>query len=251
MAENISVANATIDDLPNLAHIMPLAMQIDPISNFLFPNQIYDLSAPREFILRVYKQAFSEPTSNFFKATCKSTEQIVAFAVVRIDDGGELQKSPSKGPPPIPDAMDEQFAMMYLGGLMQKKKRHMAGRKHAGKPRLRPIIKPASTSTTTHHLIAAVWNSLYVLPAYQRQGIGSMLIRYGLENLPLDELPIWLCTQMRGRNLYLKFGWEDVDCIDVDLGELAGPNNGYGMHRSPCMVRPPGGKSLSVMTQKA
>ena len=32
---------------------------------------------------------------------------------------------------------------------------------------------------------------------------------------------------MRGQGIYGKFGWEDVDCIDVDLAERAGPGLGY------------------------
>lgn len=52
---------------------------------------------------------------------------------------------------------------------------------------------------------------------------------------------------MRGQGIYGKFGWEDVDCIDVDLAERAGPGLGYGMHRSPCMVRPPLGGARGLL----
>ena len=82
---------------------------------------------------------------------------------------------------------------------------------------------------------------------FQRQGIGSALFRYGLEKLGADESPIWLVTQMRGRAMYLRFGFEDVDVVDIDLSEYAGPFQGFGVHRNICMVRQPG----RVTTSKA
>ena len=80
-----------------------------------------------------------------------------------------------------------------------------------------------------------------VLPAFQRMGIGSKLLQYGFEILGANTVPIWLVTQMRGRAMYLKFGFEDVDVIDSDLSEYAGPYQGFGVHRNICMIRQPGG----------
>ena len=80
-----------------------------------------------------------------------------------------------------------------------------------------------------------------VLPAYQRRGIGSALLRHGFEELGADELPIWLVTQMRGRAIYLKCGFEDVDVSDIDFSEYAGLHRDFGVYRSICMVRQPGG----------
>ena len=80
---------------------------------------------------------------------------------------------------------------------------------------------------------------------FQRQGIGSALFRYGVEKLGADELPIWLVTQMRRRAMYLKFGFEDVDVVSIDLTEYAGPYQGFGVHRNICMVRQPGGMTSS------
>ena len=89
-----------------------------------------------------------------------------------------------------------------------------------------------------------------VLPAYQRMGIGTALLRYGFETLEADKVPIWLITQMRGRAMYRKFGFEDFDVLDADFAEFAGPYRGYGVHRSICMVRQPGGvQGLKPKTQ--
>lgn len=79
-----------------------------------------------------------------------------------------------------------------------------------------------------------------VLPEFQRMGIGSALFRYAFENLGADEVPIWLVTQMRGRAMYLKHGFRDVEVIDIDLSEYAGPFQGFGVQRNICMIRQPG-----------
>ena len=82
-----------------------------------------------------------------------------------------------------------------------------------------------------------------VHPSHQRRGIGSALLQHGFHTLGADTVPIWLITQMCGRNLYAKFGFEDVDVLDVDFAEYMGPYRGYGVHRNICMVRQPGGRA--------
>lgn len=89
-----------------------------------------------------------------------------------------------------------------------------------------------------------------VIPQYQKKGVGSAMFRYGFEHLGADKVPIWLVTQMRGRSMYLKFGFQDIDVIDVDLSEYAGPWQGFGVHRNICMVRQPGGITRSEPATK-
>lgn len=81
-----------------------------------------------------------------------------------------------------------------------------------------------------------------VLPAYQNFGIGSAIIRWALSNLHLDSMPTWLNAQPDGYALYKKFRWRDIEAVDVDLSKWAGPNKGYGVHRTVCMLRDPGGE---------
>ena len=65
-----------------------------------------------------------------------------------------------------------------------------------------------------------------VLPAWQRRGVGSAIIRWALENLRLDTMPVWLNGQPDGYRLYQKFGWRDIENVDIDLSHWAGPNRG-------------------------
>ena len=81
-----------------------------------------------------------------------------------------------------------------------------------------------------------------VLPAYHRRGIGSELLRWVLANTDMDRHPAWLAAQPKGRGLYGRFGWKEVDYLDIDLSKWAGPLTGYGLLRSTLMIRPPGGE---------
>ena len=76
-----------------------------------------------------------------------------------------------------------------------------------------------------------------VHPAWQRRGVGSAMIRWALEHLHLDTIPVWLFGQPDGHHLYRKFGWRDVEEVDMDLSQWAGPHRGYGLHRTMCMLR--------------
>ena len=72
-------------------------------------------------------------------------------------------------------------------------------------------------------------------------GIGTALMRHGFDELAAGGLPIWLVTQVRGRHMYQTLGFEDVDVVDVDFSEFMGRHKGFGVHRTVCMLRQPGG----------
>lgn len=85
-----------------------------------------------------------------------------------------------------------------------------------------------------------------VLPSWQGCGVGSAIIRWALEDLKLKTMPVYLTAQPDGHRLYQKLGWKDVETVDIDLSEYAGPNRGYGMHRTVCMLREPSVGSVEV-----
>jgi len=76
-----------------------------------------------------------------------------------------------------------------------------------------------------------------ILPSHQRLGIASSMIQYAITHLHLDTLPVWLCAQPDGYHLYRKFGWRDVESVEMRLEEWAGEGRGYGLHMTVCMLR--------------
>ena len=63
------------------------------------------------------------------------------------------------------------------------------------------------------------------------------MIRWALEYLKLDTMPVWLASQPDGHYLYLRFGWRDVEEVNTDLSQWAGPCSGYRLHCTICMLR--------------
>lgn len=219
MASTVTIAPAAAADLPTLAHIMPLAMQADLINRILFPDSIYDLTLTSKSLLSSYEADFRKPNVHFFKATDNATGEIIGFGNVSfVDNTASAPVPPAKKlePSSPPEGMNMAFAGRLFGSLAAKRTQNMSA-----------------------YPQYVAWSGLHVVPTHQRRGIGSALLKYGLDTLGAGALPVWLGTQMRGRNLYLKWGFEDVDSVDIDLTEFGGEWCGYGVHRSPCMLRMP------------
>lgn len=73
---------------------------------------------------------------------------------------------------------------------------------------------------------------LYVRPEFQRRGIGGTLVEWGVKKA--DELGLVAYTEAspKGLGLYLKYGFEEVDRVTVDLepwGGKKGTVHSYGL----------------------
>ncbi|KAF7965164.1 hypothetical protein HWV62_45284 [Athelia sp. TMB] len=203
MASNITIIPAGASDLPTLAHIISLAMQVDLINRLLFPDSVYDLTSISKALLALFEKEFREPNTHFFKAIDNATGEIVGFGEITFHENAAptLVAEPEEehGGQAPPEGMNLAFAGRFFGGLEEKRKQQM--------------------STYPKYV---EWRGLHVKPGHQRRGIGSALLKYGFETLKADELPVWLYTQMRGRNLYLQRGFKDLEPLDIDLKDYMG-----------------------------
>jgi GNAT superfamily N-acetyltransferase len=85
-------------------------------------------------------------------------------------------------------------------------------------------------------------NCLFVLPEYQRRGIGKLLLADGLKLADEAGVPVWLGASPSGYGLYLKHGFEEDLKLDIDFTKYGGV--GESVHY--CMIRP--GKSPLVVS---
>ena len=85
-------------------------------------------------------------------------------------------------------------------------------------------------------------NMLVVLPAYQRRGIGGMLLEDGLAVADKDSLPVCLGATEQAMPLYKRFGFEVTNISEFDMMSYGG--NSIEKHIS--MIRP--GKSGGRVT---
>lgn len=68
-----------------------------------------------------------------------------------------------------------------------------------------------------------VLSVLATLPGYRGHGIGSALIQIGLDEARALELTeFWLDASEDGHDLYVKFGFQDVELIPFDLEKYGG-----------------------------
>ncbi|THY79458.1 acyl-CoA N-acyltransferase [Aureobasidium pullulans] len=87
---------------------------------------------------------------------------------------------------------------------------------------------------------------LAIDPAYQRKGVGSLLLDEGLSIADRIGLQAYLEATEVGRPLYKRKGFEDRDYMDFDVAKYAPAAEGED-HRFMCMVRPaPAGGKKTV-----
>ncbi|PYI11210.1 hypothetical protein BO78DRAFT_413681 [Aspergillus sclerotiicarbonarius CBS 121057] len=91
------------------------------------------------------------------------------------------------------------------------------------------FLKRARLLNTRDTLIL---KELYVRPEFQRQGLGGVLVQRGVEEADRLGLQAYTEASKDGYGLYVKFGFEEVDRVTVDLepwGGKPGEFNSYGL----------------------
>ncbi|KAJ5650645.1 GNAT family acetyltransferase [Penicillium longicatenatum] len=76
---------------------------------------------------------------------------------------------------------------------------------------------------------------LCVLPEYQRIGVGSAFLKWGIEKADANNARIYLEATMEGVPAYLKHGWQIVEEIQLDYTE----RGGEGSQKFALMIREP------------
>jgi len=64
--------------------------------------------------------------------------------------------------------------------------------------------------------------NLATSPQYQRKGIGSQLLRYGLEKADRDGVKVYVTASPMGEKVYKRLGFEEVGRLSIDLRGFGG-----------------------------
>ena len=67
-----------------------------------------------------------------------------------------------------------------------------------------------------------VLDILAVLPEYQGKGIGSKLLQWGTEQADARNARIYVEASIEGYPLYRKYGWHEVDRLEIDYAQYGG-----------------------------
>ena len=271
----VTVSHALPSDYPSLASILPLANAANPVERFMFRHDAWNKSLPpsHRWAMRQFQEGEKShevpggPKTHILKAKLDEIGESVGFAIIRIFKEGKAKGEEvgtatgvatdvdTGGTGAEDVGMNHEFCKVWITRMNEVYEQEMNGKEHACKwcpwyyaPKIHPFFKTTTQAflpITNVFFLPKDWSTLMVLPAYQNLGIGSAIIRWALSNLHLDSMPTWLCAQPDGYSLYKKFGWRDIEAVDIDLSTWAGPNKGYGMHRTVCMLRDPRGENTS------
>ena len=74
-------------------------------------------------------------------------------------------------------------------------------------------------------------------PAYFRRGVGTDLIKWGLEIADKEDLPSYLEASKFGHALYSRLGFEDLEVLTVDMKKYGWEGEGDGMYSTWIMKR--------------
>ena len=83
----------------------------------------------------------------------------------------------------------------------------------------------------------SVLNTLAVHPSHQRKGLGSMLIKVGLDMADRDGARTYIEASSKGLPLYLRHGWEPVGATTIDTRKFGGTE----VMVDKTLMREPGG----------
>ena len=151
-------------------------------------------------ILRIGDQldyVATDPTARIVKAFDPVTGQIVAVG------HWHFYLSPSTDAhvfPPFryPPDGNPKLGAHFFGSLLRTQEEHMSGQ------------------------VYIFMRLLVVLPQYQGKGIGTRLLRWGLEQADQLGVKVWIDASPAGLGLYKKLGWKEFSTLEIDLKEWGG-----------------------------
>jgi GNAT superfamily N-acetyltransferase len=219
----INIMPAALEDFNQLARLNYLGFNGTPVNQLMFGNQSEEEQAGH--CLQYLRKCLDDPS-------CKLTKAVVDGQTV-----GFAQWHYYVEPMPVEDELPSNWGPgangllcdVFFGSMKRVRKAQMGGKRCAGKQ----ICCAHTYSDSDSDSDLSVLAILVTAPEFQGQGVGSLLLKDGLRVADREMLPTWLEASAKGRSLYQKLGFEDVEDIVIDLGKYGGD----GVNTTVCMVR--------------
>ncbi|KAL8926238.1 MAG: hypothetical protein Q9172_001880 [Xanthocarpia lactea] len=211
------VLPAEATDIPDIVAIHQVTWDNDPIVSRLFPN--VDPKTQYDYDVDFYKKKFDTKDltgSVMHKVVETESGKLVAYAKWKYPYTLTAEQQAEK------DKLDTSRS--YPPGTNVELYEQFFGRLDT----LREKYLDEEKDYFLHILI--------VSPQYQRQGLGTMLIREGLANADRDNARTYIEASPMGLGLYKKHGWKEIDDILIDMR----PHGGTGIASEKILMREPG-----------
>ncbi|KAI4102254.1 MAG: hypothetical protein L6R37_004504 [Teloschistes peruensis] len=234
------VVAAEPSDIPAIASMHIAAFKEDPIMGHLMPKATYQ--DQYDYFANFYRKSFAEKQltgSVFRKVVETETGKLVGFSKWKYaysltpEQQAEKKKLDTKRT--YPEGTNVALYEQFFGELDNLRKKNCDEYKDYCKPpsRHRFAMAPANCYTVLHLLI--------IDPAYQRKGLGTMLIRESLAAADRDNARAYVEASPKGLGLYKKYGWKECDEIVVDMRH----HGGTRVCSEMCLMREPGASTTS------
>lgn len=81
---------------------------------------------------------------------------------------------------------------------------------------------------------------LTILPEYQGEVIVSEMLQWAFIHFGLKNETVWTVLPRLGSDVFSRFGWMEVDVVDIDVGKWVKGEKQTFVYQMLCMIRRPG-----------
>ncbi|CAF9926898.1 MAG: hypothetical protein GOMPHAMPRED_004257 [Gomphillus americanus] len=236
----LRISEAGEGDLEDMSIVMSDAFEPDLQNRLRYgPRRTEAVKKERELMVTNLRAQLLHPPSRFHIIKAVATAgplsgRMVGWSLFRWSHGDKPNRPPTM--PPDSEKGETDFTMYLWRECNEKYVQLMGDRKHVGRPI--PLLL-SYFYTAKVNISTSVLSSMYVLPEAQRSGVGSKLLQWAFQQYDLAKEEIFVQSVHASEGFYQKFGWVTKSSTEIDLSDWAGKNQGWGLYRSPQLIRTP------------
>ncbi|KAH8808234.1 acyl-CoA N-acyltransferase [Xylogone sp. PMI_703] len=215
-----TLSPCTLDDIESMIHVYQAAFASNHFSNLTFPPATVAPASKAAWLRKRFLKYFAQPEIRNFKLVEDSTGRLVAwtrwaFPHVFSEQEKEERRREAEQKAALPsnerwpEGSNYEACELKFGGLDVYRQKYVDGE-------------------NMYHI-----HFLATDPAYQRKGLGTVLLKHGLDLADAEGRKAYIEATEDGRPLYLKLGWKDLDRLVVDAFGGDRPAVNYIMIRDP------------------